>query len=52
MEPEALAYAILSDADLWQKSLRDQENLENALIETFRDLQLLGARETINKVLQ
>lgn len=52
MEPEALAYAILSDADLWQKSLRDQEDLENALIETFRDLQLLGAHETINKALQ
>lgn len=51
MEPEMLTYAVLSDAALGLNSLRRWDELEDCLTTTFRNLQILGARETMEHAL-
>ena len=51
MEPEMLAYAILSDESLWGENVREIDGIHEELTKAFRDLQLLGIRETIKQSL-
>ena len=51
MEPEMLAYAILSDESLWGENVREIDGIHEELTRAFRDLQLLGIRETIKQSL-
>lgn len=44
MPPEALAYAALSDREVWGCDLREIEGLEDRVTAQLRDMQLLGAR--------
>lgn len=44
MPPESLAYAALSDREVWGADLREIEGLEDRVTEQLRDMQLLGAR--------
>ena len=44
MPPESLAYAILSDGEIWGCDLRALEGLEDRVAGQLRDMQLLGAR--------
>lgn len=47
MEPESLAYAVLSDEALWGEDLRTIDALEPMMSAAFRDLQLLGIRTSV-----
>lgn len=44
MPPESLAYAALSDREVWNCDLREIEGLEERVTGQLRDMQLLGAR--------
>ena len=44
MPPESLAYAALSDREVWGCDLREIEGLEEKVTGQLRDMQLLGAR--------
>lgn len=44
MPPESLAYAALSDCEVWGCDLREIEGLEDKAASQLRDMQLLGAR--------
>ncbi|MBQ9195813.1 MAG: hypothetical protein IJ157_01120 [Clostridia bacterium] len=44
MPPESLAYAALSDREVWGCDLREIEGLEDQVTNQLRDMQLLGAR--------
>ena len=44
MPPESLAYAALSDREVWGCDLREIEGLEDKVAGQLRDMQLLGAR--------
>lgn len=44
MAPESLAYAALSDREVWGCDLREIEGLEDNVTGQLRDMQLLGAR--------
>lgn len=47
MAPESLAYAVLSDAELWGRDLREEDRLTDALTAALRDIQLTGLSETL-----
>lgn len=49
MPPEMLAYAALSDQDIWGRDLREISGLEDAVADQLRDLQLLGLRSAMEK---
>lgn len=49
MPPEMLAYAVLSDQDIWERDLREIPGLEEAVADGLRDLQLLGLRAAMEK---
>lgn len=49
MPPEMLAYAVLSDQDIWGRDLREIPGLEDAAAGQLRDLQLLGLRAAMEK---
>ena len=49
MPPESLAYAALSDRELWGCDLREVEGLEDRVADQLRDMQLLGAREAARR---
>ena len=49
MAPESLAYAALSDRDVWGCDLREIEGLEEAVTGWLRDMQLLGARTALQR---
>ena len=44
MSPESLAYAALSDREVWGCDLREIDGLEERVTDQLRDMQLLGAR--------
>lgn len=44
MASESLAYAVLSDCEIWGCDLREIEGLEDKVTAQLRDMQLLGAR--------
>ena len=44
MPPESLAYAALSDREVWGCDLREIDGLEDRVTDQLRDMQLLGAR--------
>ena len=48
-DPESLAYAALSDRDVWGCDLREIEGLEEAVTGWLRDMQLLGARTALQR---
>ncbi len=50
MPPEMLSYAVLSDQTLWGEDLRGIEGLEDAVAQRLLDLQILGVRETLQKM--
>jgi len=52
MPPETLAYAVLSDRDIWEKDLRDVEGLAETIENQIRDLQILGLREAMKRANQ
>ena len=47
MPPESLAYAALSDREVWGADLREIEGLEDKVTAQLRDMQLLGVREAM-----
>ena len=47
MPPESLAYAALSDREVWGCDLREIEGLEDKVTSQLRDMQLLGVREAM-----
>ena len=49
MPPETLAYAVLSDRDIWEKDLREIDGLTDKITDQIRDLQLLGLRAAMKK---
>ena len=49
MPPETLAYAALSDQELWGQDLREVDGLEQAVTEQLRDMQILGLRAAMKK---
>ena len=49
MPPETLAYAVLSDRDIWEKDLREIDGLTEKITDQIRDLQLLGLRAAMKK---
>ena len=49
MPCEALAYAALSDCEIWGCDLREIEGLEELATEQLRDMQLLGVCEAMRK---
>lgn len=49
MPPESLAYAALSDRELWGCDLREIDGLEERVTEQLRDMQLLGARGAMQR---
>ena len=49
MPPEMLAYAVLSDQDIWEKDLREIEGLETLIAGQLQDLQLIGLRAAMEK---
>lgn len=49
MPPESLAYAVLSDQDIWERDLRMIPGLEEQVADGLRDLQLLGLRAAMEK---
>ena len=52
MPPETLAYAVLSDRDIWEKDLREIDGLTEKITDQIRDLQLLGLRAAMKKSCQ
>ena len=44
MPPESLAYAALSDREVWGCDLREIDGLEERVASQLRDMQLLGAK--------
>jgi|GEM_PF-889127 len=44
MPPESLAYAALSDREIWGCDLREIDGLEEKITGQLRDMQILGAR--------
>lgn len=49
MPPESLAYAVLSDRDIWEKDLRPLDGLSDKIESQIRDLQILGLKEAMKK---
>lgn len=49
MPPEMLAYAVLSDQELWEKDLRQIPGLEDTVAAQLRDLQLIGLRAALQR---
>lgn len=49
MPPESLAYAVLSDQELWDRDLREIPEMEERLGDALRDLQLIGLRAAMNR---
>ena len=49
MPPESLAYAVLSDQELWGRDLREIPEMEERLGDALRDLQLIGLRAAMNR---
>lgn len=49
MPPESLAYAALSDIEIWGCDLREIDGLEDTVTEQLRDMQLLGARSAMGR---
>lgn len=47
MPPESLAYAALSDCELWGSDLRAIPDLEDIIASQLRDIQLLGIKEAM-----
>ncbi len=47
MQPDSLAYAVLSDEAVWGRDLRKTEGMEEAVTDILRDIQLLGLYEVI-----
>ena len=52
MPPEMLAYAVLSDWDIWERNLREVEGLADKITDQLRDLQILGLREAMKRTYQ
>lgn len=52
MPPEMLAYAVLSDQDIWEKDLRRIEGLADQIGDQLRDLQILGLRNAMKRTYQ
>ena len=50
MPPESLAYAALSDHEIWGCDLREIDGIEDAVTADLRDMQLLGARAALQEV--
>ncbi|MBQ7455509.1 MAG: hypothetical protein IJS53_03625 [Clostridia bacterium] len=50
MPPESLAYAALSDTQVWGCDLREIEGLEDKVAAQLRDMQLLGVRGAMKAV--
>ncbi len=49
MPPEMLAYAALSDQDVWGRDLREILGLEDMIAAQLSDIMLLGARAAMDK---
>ena len=49
MPPESLAYAALSDREVWGCDLREIDGLEERVTNQLRDMQLLGARAAMTR---
>lgn len=49
MPPESLAYAVLSDCEIWGGDLRGIAGLEEKVTAQLRDMQILGVREAMRK---
>ena len=47
MPPESLAYAALSDYEIWGCDLREIDGLEDKVTDQLRDMQLLGAKSAL-----
>lgn len=47
MPPESLAYAVLSDREIWGSDLREIAGLEEKVTSQLRDMQILGVREAM-----
>lgn len=47
MPPEMLAYAVLSDQDIWEEDLRSIQGLEDMIASQLQDLQLIGLRSAM-----
>ena len=52
MPPESLAYAALSDREVWGCDLREIDGLEERVTNQLRDMQLLGARAAMARAAQ
>lgn len=50
MPPESLAYAALSDHEIWGCDLREIDGIEDTVTADLRDMQLLGARAALQEV--
>lgn len=49
MPPETLAYAVLSDRDIWEGDLREVDGLAEMIEGQIRDLQILGLMDAMKK---
>ena len=49
MPPESLAYAVLSDQEMWGEDLREIPGLEDMVTDQLRDLQLIGLRAAMRR---
>ena len=49
MPPESLAYAVLSDQEMWGEDLREILGLEDMVTDQLRDLQLIGLRAAMRR---
>lgn len=49
MPPESLAYAVLSDRDIWETDLRELDGLADTIENQIRDLQILGLKEAMKR---
>lgn len=52
MPPETLAYAAISDREIWGCDLREIEGLEDKVTNQLRDMQILGAQAALKAAAQ
>ncbi|MBQ8080872.1 MAG: hypothetical protein IJ240_03130 [Clostridia bacterium] len=52
MQADSLAYAVLSDVAIWNRDLRQEEGLEEALTAAIQDIQLLGLKPAMERAFE
>ena len=47
MQADSLCYAVLADAEIWGRDLRELDFLPERLMEAMTDIQILGLRQML-----